>query len=225
MRIDIWTDIACPWCFVGLTRFRRVLDAFPHADEVEVELHSFQLDPTLPESYRGTEAEYLAESKGIDAGSVQGMFASVEAAAATEGLALDFGRLRVANSWRAHRLVHAAREVDAATAIAVEAALFRAHFSAGESISDPATLVALATAEGVPADLAARAAHGPAARPADGGDDLDRAVVADLEQAAAYGISGVPFFVLVDRYGVSGAQPAEAFGQALEQVWAETHPA
>jgi len=101
MRIDIWSDIACPWCYIGLTRFDRVLAEFPHADEVSVTLHAFQLDPTLPESYDGTESEYLAQTKRIPEAQVRQMFSHVEAAAATEDLTLDFDTIKVANSRRA----------------------------------------------------------------------------------------------------------------------------
>lgn len=225
MRIDLYSDIACPWCYIGLTRFLRVLADFDHRDDVAVELHSYQLDPGLPEAYDGTEARYLASRKGLPEAAVRRMFGQVQDAAASEALTLDFDALRVANSWRAHRLIHAARRVDAATAIAVKLALFRAHFTDGESIGDPAVLRRIAAAHGVPDDLAEWAATGASRRPVGGGDDLDRAIVADLDRAAAYGIGGVPFFVFIDRYGVSGAQPAEAFAQVLQQVWAEAHPA
>src|SRR5674476_1387207 len=108
MRIEIWSDIACPWCYIGLTRFDRVLARFPHADQVSVTLHSFQLDPTLPESYDGSESEYLAQTKRLPERQVRQMFSHVEAAAATENLSLDFDTIRVANSRKAHRLLHAA---------------------------------------------------------------------------------------------------------------------
>ena len=225
VRIDIFSDLACPWCYIGLTRFNRVLAGFEHGDEVSVELHSFQLDPGLPETYDGTETQYLASRKGLPEEAIRRMFGQVRGAATSEAITLDFDALRVANSWRAHRLIHAARRVDAATALAVKLALFRAHFTDGESISDPHLLRRIAAAHGVPENLADRAATGASRRPMDGGDDLDRAIVADLDQASAYGIAGVPYFVFIDKYGVSGAQPAEAFEQILEQVWAEAHPA
>lgn len=225
MRIDIFSDIACPWCYIGLTRFERILGGFEHRDDVVVELHSFQLDPGLPESYDGTEAEYLAFRKGLPEAAVRRMFTQVLDAASSEGLSLDFDALRVANSWRAHRLIHAARRVDAATALAVKLALFRAHFTDGESISDPGVLRRVAAAHGVQDALIDWAVSGASRRPAGEGDELDRAIVADLDQAATYGIGGVPFFVLIGKYGVSGAQPPEVFEQMLQQVWAETHPA
>lgn len=212
MRIDIWSDIACPWCFIGLTRFERVLAEFDQADEVDVRLHAFQLDPGLPESFSGTEAEYLARSKGIDPASVDGMFAHVRAAAATEGLTLDFDRVKVANSRRAHRLLQAAGLTDATgrQARRLGLALFKAHFTQGESIWEPEILVAAATSVGMDATTALTALDSP---------DLDRAVMADLQLAADYGIRGVPNFILDGRYQISGAQPEETFASALRRAW------
>ncbi|HSN12414.1 MAG TPA: DsbA family oxidoreductase [Propionibacteriaceae bacterium] len=217
MRIDIWSDIACPWCYIGLARFDRVLAAFPHADEVDVTLHSFQLDPTLPESYDGTETQYLAESKGLPEAQVREMFSHVQSAAAPEELRLDFDTIKVANSRRAHRLLHAAQDADPSgrTAWALEAALFKAHFTDGETISDTDTLVRLAASVGLDEDLA---------RDAVDSDILDLEVAADIQEAASYGIRGVPFFVFEEKYGISGAQPAEVFEGALAQVWDELHP-
>lgn len=221
MEIDIWSDIACPWCFIGLTRFQRVLDGFEHRDEVSVRLHSYQLDPSLPESFDGSEADYLAASKGMSKGQVEQMFGHVREAGASEGLVLDFDSVQVANSRRAHRLLHAARIEDqaGATAQRLKMALLTAHFTDGESISDPEVLVRLAAKAGMDAE-AARAAvgEGPVAQ------RLDQAVQNDINLAGQLGIQGVPFFVLANKYGISGAQPAEAFEQALTQVWDELHP-
>ncbi len=214
MRIDIWSDIACPWCYVGLTRFERVLADFEQADEVDVRLHAFQLDPGLPKSFNGTEAEYLAQSKGIDPFRVQGMFDHVRAAAVTEGLTLDFDRVKVANSRRAHRLLQAAGQAEETgrQARLLELALFRAHFTQGESIWEPEVLVAAATSVGMDATTALTALDSA---------ELDQAVVADLRLAADYGIRGVPNFILDARYQISGAQPEEVFASALRQAWQE----
>jgi predicted DsbA family dithiol-disulfide isomerase len=216
MRIDIWSDIACPWCFIGLTRLDGALARFDHADEVEVELHSFQLDPTLPDHFEGTEAQYLAASKGLDVTDVHAMTAQVAAAAATDGLTLDFDSLVVTNSRRAHRVLQYAKSVSDEAAWRLELSLFRAHFSEGRSVSDPETLLALAVGAGLDPE---------AARAAIDSSDLDAAVSADVAAAAQLGIRGVPFFVLNQKYGVSGAQPPEVFDQALRQVWDEERSA
>lgn len=218
MKIDIWSDIACPWCYIGLTRFERALTAFEHADDVEVRLHSFQLDPNLPERYDGTETEYLAARKGMPEQQVRQMFGQVAQAAEGEGLTMDFDTLAVANSRKAHRLLHAAlaADTDGRTAWELKRELFRAHFTDGRSISDADVLVELAVAAGLPADEA---------RTALDDDALDLEVEADIARAAQIGINGVPFFVFAEKYGISGAQPLEVFTQALQQVWAETHAA
>lgn len=215
VRIDIWSDIACPWCYLGLTRLEAALARFEHGDEVEVQLHSFQLDPTLPDSYPGTEAEYLAASKGLDTATVEQMFTRVSAAAAPDGLRLGFDTLVVANSRRAHRLLQQAKLSDPSgrTTWKLEVALFEAHFTDGRNIGDPATLVELAVGAGLDADAARVALDSP---------ELDAQVTEDIEAAAQLGIRGVPFFVLAEKYGVSGAQPAEVFDDVLRQVWEES---
>lgn len=217
MKIDIWSDIACPWCYIGLTRFDRALAAFEHRDGVEVTLHSFQLDPTLPEAYDGTETQYLAQRKGLPEAQVREMFGHVTQAAASEGLTMDFDTLAVANSRKAHRVLHAAMDADPSGRVAhdLKLALFGAHFTDGESISDADALARLAEGAGLDADLARAALEDEA---------LDAKVQADIDAARSLGISGVPFFVLHEKYGISGAQPFEVFTQALEQVWAEAHP-
>ncbi|HHU39701.1 MAG TPA: DsbA family oxidoreductase [Propionibacterium sp.] len=215
MKIDIWSDIACPWCYIGLTRFERALEAFPHADGVEVTLHSFQLDPTLPETYDGTETQYLAQRKGMPEASVREMFGHVSEAAATEGLVMDFDTLQVANSRRAHRLLHAAASESPATAWELKRSLLKAHFTDAESIWDADVLVRLATGAGLSED---------AARAAIDSEERDAQVAADIDAARRLGISGVPFFVFHEKYGISGAQPLEVFTQALAQVWEEAHP-
>lgn len=213
VRIDIWSDIACPWCYLGLTRLDQAITRFEHGDDVQVDLHSFQLDPTLPESFPGTEAEYLAETKGLDLETVHRMTGQVAAAAATAGLTLDFERLVVANSRRAHRLLQEAKTVSPSVAWALELALFEAHFTQGRDVGDPVTLVELATATGLDSARARAALDDP---------ERDAAVTDDIDQAARLGVRGVPFFVLAGKYGVSGAQPPEAFDQALQLVWDET---
>lgn len=220
MNIDIWSDVACPWCFIGKRRFETALAAFPHKDEVTVTWHSYQLDPTLPEHDDRTEAEYLAASKGMPVGQVRAMFGHVAEQAAGEGLHYDFDGLVVANSMRAHQIIQLAKETDqavpsgamnsAGAADAVEEALFRAHFEDGEDIGSPAVLERI----GVAAGLDATAVR----------DELDSdsripAVEQDVRRAASLGLNSVPTFVLDMALAVSGAQPVEVFGRALEQAW------
>lgn len=215
MNIDIWSDVGCPWCYIGKRRFEKALASFPHRDEVTVTWHSFQLDPTLPERDDRTEVEYLSASKGIPAEQVRQMFAQVSEQAAGEGLDYDFDSLVVANSMKAHQIIQLAKEADVSGAAdgaadAVEEALFTAHFEDGEDIGDADVLERIGVAAGLDA-VAVR-------------DELTSgsrvpAVQRDVQQAASLGLTSVPTFVLDMALAVPGAQPVEVFTGALEQAW------
>lgn len=208
MNVDIWSDIACPWCFIGKRRFERALAGFAHRDEVSVRWHSYQLDPGLPDHYDGTELAYLSERKGMPEQQVRQMFGHVAAIASGEGLDYDFDALVVANSLRGHQLLHLAAEHGVADQ--VKEALLSAHFEHGEDIGDVDVLVRLGTAAGLD-ETEIRAALA---------DGRSRAAVeADIERARELGIEGVPFFVIDERYAVSGAQPTHVFAQVLDTVW------
>ncbi|MBO0909716.1 DsbA family oxidoreductase [Arthrobacter sunyaminii] len=216
MKIDIWSDIACPWCYIGKRRFEAALAAFPHRNEVEVTWRSYQLDPSLPAHYDGTEVQYLSERKGIDPQQLAGMLEQVTAQAAGEGLSYDFDSLVVANSFPAHRLIHLARaEGGSEAADAVKEALLSAHFEKGQDIGSTEVLSGIGAAAGVDPDRV---------RSMLATDEYTDAVNADIAQARSLGVSGVPFFVLDEKYGISGAQPVELFTSALEQAWQESHP-
>jgi predicted DsbA family dithiol-disulfide isomerase len=213
MRVEIWSDIACPWCYIGKRRFETALASFPHRDDVEVHWRSFQLDPTLPDHHEGTELDYLVDRKGLSRDQVSQMFDQVTAIAAGEGLAYDFDTVVVANSFAGHELLHLATARGVGPA--VKEALLSAHFEHGEDIGDRDVLVRIGTEAGLDGDEIAR--------------DLEHhtrrdEVLADISAAHDLGIRGVPFFVLDGKFGVSGAQPAELFTQALEQAWRESHP-
>ena len=213
MKVEIWSDIACPWCYIGKRRFEKALAAFPHRDDVEVHWRSYQLDPMLPDHHDGTELDYLVDRKGMSRAQVSQMFDQVTAIAADEGLHYDFGSVVVANSFAGHELLHLATARGVGDA--VKEALLSAHFEHGEDIGDREVLVRIGTQAGLDADEIARdlATH-----------TWRDAVVADITAANSIGIRGVPFFVLDEKYGVSGAQPTELFTQALEQAWRESHP-
>jgi predicted DsbA family dithiol-disulfide isomerase len=213
MKIEIWSDVACPWCYIGKRRFETALAAFPHRDSVEVQWRSYQLDPTLPEHYDGTELDYLSTRKGLAPGQVTQMFEHVAAQAKGEGLNYRFDAVVVANSFTAHRLIHLAAahgQQDAA-----KERLLSDHFEHGKDIGNQEYLTALGLDLGLDASELAELFST---------DTYADAVRNDIAEARALGLSGVPFFVIDRKFGLSGAQPAETFSAALEQAWQDTHP-
>lgn len=216
LRVDIWSDIACPWCFIGKRRFEQALDSFAHKSDVRVTWRSYQLDPSLPVRYAGTEAQYLAEVKGMAADQVEQMLDFVTEQARTVGLAYDFGSVVPANSERGHLLLHLARQTEGVDVGAVKDDLLSGHFLRGEVISDPDVLVAIGNRHGLAEE---------AVREALDDEQLRAEVLGEFRTAGAIGVTGVPFFVFEDKYAISGAQPAEAFAQALQKVWEDAHPA
>jgi predicted DsbA family dithiol-disulfide isomerase len=212
--VEIWSDIGCPWCFIGKRRFEAALSRFEHAPEVEVRWRSYQLDPTLPERFEGTEVEYLSKVKGMDPAQVSGMLDHVTAQAAGVGLNYRFDELKVANTFTAHRLIHLAHDLRGAEAAAgVKEALLAAHFEQGRDISSHDVLAGIGAEAGLDPE---------AVRSVLAGSEYTDSVNADIAEARALGVSGVPFFVLDRKYGISGAQPEEVFTQALSQAWAES---
>lgn len=215
MKIEIFSDVGCPWCFIGKRRFEKALESFEHRDQVEVEWKSYQLDPSLPEHDDRSEVDYLAQTKGLPRGQVTQMLAHVSEQARGEGLAYDFDNLVVANSWKAHRVIQRAKAESLQAAEALEEHLFQAHFEQGLDIGAEQVLVRLGAAAGLTEAQV---------REALSEDRWETAVKQDLATAQALGVTGVPFFVLGRKYGISGAQPTELFIQALQQAWSEFQP-
>jgi len=215
MKVEIWSDVVCPWCYIGKRRFEAALTRFAHRDDVELIWRSFELDATAPPSAadQGGYAARLATKYGCTVTEAQTMIDTMTATAAREGLDFRFDLARPGNTFDAHRLLHLAREHGQQDAL--KERLDRATFTEGSPASDHAALRALATEVGLPtADVDAVLAT----------DRYGEAVRADEAQARAYGISGVPFFVIDAKYGISGAQPADVVLQALEQAWSERPP-
>jgi predicted DsbA family dithiol-disulfide isomerase len=213
MRVEIWSDVVCPWCYIGKRRFEQALAAFPHRDEVDVIWRAFELDSSAPAERTGGYADNLAAKYGVPVAQAQQMIDTMTAAAAQDGLDFHFDTARPGNTFDAHRLLHLAAERGVQDA--VKERLLRATFTEGEPIGDAETLVRLVAEAGLDADEA---------RAVLASDRYAAEVRGDERQAQAYGITGVPFFVVDGRYGVSGAQPAEALGQVLSQAWAERSP-
>lgn len=211
IKIDIWSDIACPWCYIGKRHFEAGVAALGEdAPEIEVEYHSFELAPDTPVDFEGSEIDFLAKHKGMPAERVQQMLQHVTGVAANAGLDYDFDALQHTKTLKAHELLHFAKSEGRQLELAER--LFRAYFTEGRHVGRVDELVALAADAGLDAD---------AAREALESGRFAAAVQADIAQAGAYGINGVPFFVIDGKYGVSGAQPAEVFGQVLTQVAGE----
>jgi predicted DsbA family dithiol-disulfide isomerase len=207
VKIEIWSDVVCPWCYIGKRRLEHALGEFEHADEVEVAWRSFQLNPDTPPGTAVPTSEYLVKRFGPQASQMTGRVAAL---GRDEGLDLNFDTSLTVNTLDAHRLLHLA--ADLGVGDAAKERLLRAHFTEGADLSDPETLIRLAREAGVDADRA---------REVLAGTEYADAVRADIELAQAFGATGVPFFVIDRKYGISGAQPAEAFLQALRTAYAE----
>ncbi|MFC6153484.1 DsbA family oxidoreductase [Nocardioides yefusunii] len=215
MRIDIFSDVVCPWCYIGKRRLEAALAEFEHADQVEVVWRSYQLDPSAPKDAVVSTVEALGAKFPGGPEQVKQMLARTRGVAAEEGL--EFGGDSFhANTVDAHRLLHLALET-AGPAVQGELkeALFRTHFTENRNVADADVLTEVAVAVGLDADRVAQVLAG---------DEFADAVQADIAQAQAYGSTGVPFFVVDAKYGVSGAQPKEAFTQVLERAWSEAQP-
>ncbi len=213
IKIDVWSDIACPWCYIGKRNLEGGLAATagqPDAPVVEVTYHSYELSPDTPVDFDGSEIDFLAGHKGIPAEQVRQMLENVTGVAAQAGLEYNFDILKHTNTVKAHELLHYAKEQGVQPQVMER--LMRAYFTEGGHVGRVDDLAVLAAEIGLDAA---------ATREALASGRFTAAVRADQAQAQAYGINGVPFFVIDGRYGVSGAQPAEAFAQILRQVWDE----
>ena len=207
MRVDIWSDIVCPWCYLGKRRFERALAAFEDRAEMEVVHRSFQLDPTRPKGQTQKRREMLMSKYHLTAAQVQTMDVRMEQTAAADGLEYHLGDGVTGNTFDAHRLLHLAGARDRQDATLER--FYRAYFTEGRSLFDDDSLTALAVESGLDAaDVAGVLA----------GDAYSGAVAADIRDAQALGANGVPFFVFDHRFGVSGAQATDVFAQVLARA-------
>ncbi|HEX5332126.1 MAG TPA: DsbA family oxidoreductase [Cellulomonas sp.] len=219
--VEIWSDIACPWCYIGKRRFAAALHAFAHRDQVEVVWRSYELSPETPTGPGLPEIAALSARMHAPEERIREMFAHVTAVAAGDGLVYDFDRAVAANTFDAHRLVHVAREHGgAALAERTLEALFAAQFTQGGDLGTPSVLAEIAAEAG----FAAAGLDDDAVLAVLAGDDAADAVRHDEAEARALGVTGVPFFVAGRRIAVSGAQPVEVFGRLLEAAWQEANP-
>ncbi|SDH24355.1 DsbA family oxidoreductase [Microbacterium pygmaeum] len=213
IKIDVWSDIACPWCYIGKRNLESGLSAASEDEDaptVEVTFHSFELSPDTPVDFEGDELDFLATHKGMERAQVRQMLDNVTGVARGAGLEYRFDLLKHTNTVKAHELLHYAKAHGRQAELAER--LMSAYFTEGRHLGREDELVSLAEEAGLDVDDAREALRS---------ERYLDAVRADQAQAQAYGINGVPFFVIDGKYGVSGAQPADAFAQIVRQVWAE----
>ena len=207
MDVEIWSDVVCPWCYIGKRRFERAVASFGHPGEVTVTYRSFELDANAPAQRTGTQAEHLARKYGMTIAQAEQANQQMTQRAAAEGLEFRFDLVRGGNTFDAHRLLHLAKEQGLQPEM--KERLLRATFTEGLPIADAHTLIGLAAEIGLP---------GARAQAVLDGDAYADAVRADEQQAVRYGITGVPFFVADGRYAVSGAQPPDVLLQLLRRA-------
>jgi predicted DsbA family dithiol-disulfide isomerase len=207
MRVDIWSDVICPWCYVGKARFEKALDSFAHRDEVEVVYHSFELDPSSPRGQGESNLTMLSKKFGKSPAEALALDDQVGSLARAEGLGFDSGR-PVGNTFDVHRVLQLG--LDRGVQHALLGAVNEAYFAQARDVFDRDVLTEVAAGAGLDAGEVGKVLDG---------DAYADEVRQDESQARQIGISGVPFFVFDMALGASGAQPAELFASALNQAW------
>lgn len=213
MKVEIWSDIVCPFCYIGKRKFEMALENFDAKDKVEIEWKSFQLDPEM-DNREGLDVHaYLGKRKGGTPADGKRMNDSMTAVAKEVGLHYDFDKTIINNTIHAHRLLHFAKELKLQNQL--KELLFKAYYTEGKDTADFNTLIALAAEIGIPEAESRKVLE----------DNLYEAEVRK-DQADAYkiGVQGVPYYVFNNKYGVSGAQSPETFAQVLDKVWEEEQP-
>ncbi|CEI29449.1 DsbA family oxidoreductase [Propionibacterium freudenreichii] len=211
IAVDVWSDVMCPFCYLGDGLLGKALEDFPQADQVDIRYHSFLLMPDLPEGFTRDLSDVLENERGYPREQTEAMNARITEQGAGIGLDYHFDDALATNMRRAHELSHFAK--DAGKQHAMVQRLFRAYFTEGLDLGDVDVLADLAGDVGLDRDAAVAALQAGTYA-----DDVET----DIAQAQQLGISGVPFFVFNGKYAVSGAQPAEAFSQVLNTVWKES---
>ena len=213
MQVEIWSDVVCPWCYIGKRKFEAALAAFDHRDDVAVTWRSYELDPGAPARRDLPMVELLQKKYSMTEEQAVAANDRVTAIAAGVGLEYHLDRAAMGNTFDAHRLIHLAAAHGRGDAM--KERLMAGYFTEGAAVGDTATLEQLAADVGLDADEV---------RAVLAGDAFADDVRDDERQASALGISGVPFFVIDRAYGISGAQDPDVILGALERAWADTHP-
>jgi protein disulfide-isomerase len=208
MKVEIWSDIMCPFCYIGKRHFELALKELDFADELEIEWKSFQLDPTIPKMENHVNAyQYLADAKGISFEESKAMHDNVVTSAKRVGLTYNFDKAIVANSFDAHRLIQFAKTVDKGDL--AEEALFQAYFTDGIDMANIDSLKVIGLKIGLADSDLNRILHS---------DEYSYDVSQDIQEGQNLGLRGVPFFVIDRKYGISGAQPVEIFVETLKKA-------
>ena len=217
MKIEVWSDVMCPFCYIGKRHYEAAIKRFADSSNIELVWKSFQLNPNSPEHYDGSVNDYLAEHKGISVSQAKQMNDRVTLMAKEAGLTYNLDNARIANSFKAHRIIQLAKTKGLGDEI--EENLFRAYFTEGKDFGDVKTLTELAKSIGLTeADVNEALTD----------DEYAYKVKQDIQEAQQIGVTGVPFFVFNRKYAVSGAQPAEVFLQTLQksfEEWRKENPA
>lgn len=213
MKIEVWSDYVCPFCYIGKRRLENALERFPHNNQVELVYKSFELDPNSPVHTNGDIHDLLAGKYGMSREQAIASNRSVGEAANSVGLDFDFDRMRYTNTFDAHRLAHFAAEKGLSQALTER--LMKAYFTEGAFLGDHEEIAKLAAEAGLDRDEVLGVLKS---------DAYGENVRADEDQAMQLGVRGVPFFVLDGKFAISGAQPDEVFDQALERAWGERSP-
>ena len=216
MLVEVWSDIVCPWCYIGKRRFESALARFEHAEQVEVHWRSFQLDPNAPLLRSGSMAEHVAAKYGMTSEQAATRLRSLDELAAAEGLRYDLANTKGGNTFAAHRLIHLGYAKDAVTGTAVKEALLHAYFEDLLPISEPEILLEVGVKAGLDYDEVTEVLES---------DRFAGEVRRDEAEAAALGCTGVPFFVFDRAFAVPGAQDSENLLAVLRKTWDRSHPA
>lgn len=210
MKIEIWSDVVCPFCYIGKRKLEKALEKFPQKDQVEVEWKSFQLNPDQKTNPDISTIEHLSQSKGWSLEQTRQISTQVSEMAKEQGLHFDFEHAVVANTKNAHRLIHLAKSEEKGGEM--KERLLKAYFSEGKNVDDSDTLLQLSAEVGLATEKVKALL---------GSNQYEDAVDQDIYESRLIGVKGVPFFVLDRKFGISGAQPDEVFDQTLEKAWAE----
>ena len=210
MKIDIWSDIRCPFCYIGKKNLEKAMEHFPEREKIEIIWHSFQLDAELVTQPEMDSLQYFSDRKGVSLEKAKEAYENMQQIGLNAGIKFNFEHQKVANTYRGHLLLKLAEEKNIANE--AEEALFMAQFIEGKNIDDEAVLIQIGEklslkAEDIKAGFAS--------------EKFKLGVEKDVKKSRELGISGVPFFVFNDKYGVSGAQPPAVLQQVLEKAWSE----